>query len=147
MSYKGPSGAGKTTFMNCLMGKIDGTSGELRINGEIATMQAFKQVIGYVPQEDIMIRELSVTENLRHAARVRLPKNWTQCEKDTFADTTTQVLSLSHVKTTLIGDESTRGVSGGQRKRVNIGMEVASAPVHLSLPHLDIFMTKGISKS
>lgn len=115
------------------MGKIDGTSGELRINDEVATMQAFKQVIGYVPQEDIMIRELSVIENIRHAARVRLPTAWSQVDKDHFANTTMDVLSLKHVRDTLIGDEATRGVSGGQRKRVNIGLEVASAPVRLML--------------
>lgn len=119
--------------MNCLMGKIDGTSGELRINGEVQTMHQFKQVIGYVPQEDIMIRELSVIENLRHAARVRLPRRWTQKEKDDFADVITEVLSLTHVKNTLIGDENTRGISGGQRKRVNIGLEVAAAPVAFPL--------------
>ncbi|KAJ3013604.1 UNVERIFIED_CONTAM: hypothetical protein HDU68_000621 [Siphonaria sp. JEL0065] len=56
----GPSGAGKTTFMNVLMGKVNRTGGELFINGEKAEMHLYRKIVGYVPQEDIMIRDLTV---------------------------------------------------------------------------------------
>ena len=115
--------------MNCLMGKIARTGGELLINGTPEEMHTFKKTIGYVPQEDIMLRELSVIENIRHSAQVRLPSSWSSERKDAFAKCVVDALDLSHVANTCIGDETTRGVSGGQRKRVNIGIEVAAAPV------------------
>ncbi|KAJ3109992.1 hypothetical protein HDU96_006992 [Phlyctochytrium bullatum] len=129
----GPSGAGKTTFMSVLMGKVSRTGGRLFINGEEAEMSKYKKIIGYVPQEDIMLRELTVRENIRHSAVVRLPTQWTGSQVDEFVDNVLEVLNLSHVQQSLIGDETTRGVSGGQRKRVNIGMELASVPLALFL--------------
>ena len=115
--------------MNALMGKIKRTGGTLAINGKQEEMHTFRRVIGYVPQEDIMLRELTVFENIRHAARIRLPYHWSTTEKDQFAERIVEVLNLSNVKNVCIGDDTSRGVSGGQRKRVNIGIELASAPV------------------
>ncbi|KAJ3119093.1 hypothetical protein HDU96_000008 [Phlyctochytrium bullatum] len=129
----GPSGAGKTTFMNVLMGKVRRTGGDLWINGVQAEMQAFKKIIGYVPQEDVMLRELTVRENVYHSARCRLPGTWGRKEVEGCVDAVLEALGLSHVKHTEIGDEMTRGVSGGQRKRVNIGMELASTPLSIFL--------------
>ena len=77
----GPSGAGKTTLLNTLMGKVDPSfkqTGELRINGKIRNIKDFRSVIGFVPQDDIMIRELTVRDNIEFAARVRLPPSWTE---------------------------------------------------------------------
>jgi len=113
----GPSGAGKTTFMNVLCGKVDRTSGQLWISGQEAEINQFKKLIGYVPQEDIMIRELTVRENILHSARIRLPASWTKQEIEEFTDAVIDALNLSHVAHTRIGDETTRGISGGQRKR------------------------------
>ncbi len=56
----GPSGAGKTTFMSCLMGKITRTGGSLRINHTELEIHALRKVIGYVPQDDVMLSELTV---------------------------------------------------------------------------------------
>ncbi|TPX35033.1 hypothetical protein SmJEL517_g02426 [Synchytrium microbalum] len=130
----GPSGAGKTTFMNVLMGKYPRTGGRLFINGrEEAGINACKKIVGFVPQEDIMLREMTVRENILHSARTRLPNNWTQEEIEGYVDAILEALNLSHVAHTIIGDESTRGVSGGQRKRVNIGMELAAVPLAIFL--------------
>ncbi|KAI9349485.1 hypothetical protein DFJ73DRAFT_659752 [Zopfochytrium polystomum] len=129
----GPSGAGKTTFMNVLMGKVNRTSGTLKINGHPAEMRKYKEIIGYVPQEDIMLRELTVREIISHSARIRLPRSWTAAEIEDYVDAVLNVLNLVHVQDNLIGDETTRGVSGGQRKRVNIGMELAAVPLALFL--------------
>eukprot|EP00968_Pinguiococcus_pyrenoidosus_P024510 scaffold4746_cov248-Pinguiococcus_pyrenoidosus.AAC.2 len=132
----GPSGAGKTTMLHVLMGKVPPTfqrSGTLRINGKVTSMSAYKRSIGYVPQEDIMHRSLTVRDNIEYSARVRLPDDWTEEELMHHVDATLDVLQLSHVQHTVIGDERIRGVSGGQRKRVNIGMEVVAAPVALFL--------------
>ncbi len=62
--------------MNVLMGKVEGTSGSLLINGKQMEMTNLKKLIGYVPQDDIMIRDLSVRENILHCARVRMPYNF-----------------------------------------------------------------------
>ncbi|KAJ3177496.1 hypothetical protein HDU85_005863 [Gaertneriomyces sp. JEL0708] len=129
----GPSGAGKTTFMNVLMGKVDRTHGKLFINNKESEMQAYKKIIGYVPQEDIMLRELTVRENILHAARIKLPATWTNEQIESYADAVVDALNLTHVANTVIGDETTRGVSGGQRKRVNIGLELAAVPIAMFL--------------
>ncbi|KAJ3199805.1 hypothetical protein HDU67_002545, partial [Dinochytrium kinnereticum] len=122
----GPSGAGKTTFMNVLMGKANRTGGELKINGVVTEMQKYKKIIGYVPQEDIMHRELTVRENILYSARIRLPSSWTEEMTTRHTENVIEALSLAHVKHSPIGDELTRGISGGQRKRVNVGMELAA---------------------
>ncbi|KAJ3337512.1 hypothetical protein HDU93_001005 [Gonapodya sp. JEL0774] len=129
----GPSGAGKTTFLNVMMGKINRTSGRLIVNGRVGEMSAYKKIIGYVPQDDVMLRELSVRENVEYSARCRLPPSWTNAQVSEHVDRILSALNLSHVANTLIGDETVRGISGGQRKRVNIGMELAAAPLALFL--------------
>ncbi|TPX57986.1 hypothetical protein CcCBS67573_g09198 [Chytriomyces confervae] len=129
----GPSGAGKTTFMNVLMGKVSRTGGELFINGEKTEMHLYKKIVGYVPQEDIMINHLTVRENVLHAARVRLPRHWTAKQINNHVDNILRALNLAHVANSCIGDENTRGISGGQRKRVNIAMELAAAPLAIFL--------------
>ncbi|KAJ3099222.1 hypothetical protein HDU97_003331 [Phlyctochytrium planicorne] len=129
----GPSGAGKTTFMNVLMGKVNRTGGELEINGVVTEMQRFRKVIGYVPQEDVMHRELTVRENVLYSARVRLPRSWSNEMVEKHVDDVIEALNLTNVKHTPIGDTLTRGISGGQRKRVNVAMELVSCPLSLFL--------------
>ena len=80
----GPSGAGKTTFLSVLMGKAKRSDGSLFINGKENEMSKFKKVIGYVPQEDIMLRELTVRENILYSARIRLPR-WSSKEIEVTA--------------------------------------------------------------
>ncbi|KAJ3210108.1 hypothetical protein HDU67_005649, partial [Dinochytrium kinnereticum] len=129
----GPSGAGKTTFMNVLMGKLNRTGGQLEINGSVSEIHKFKKIIGYVPQEDTMLRELTCKEVVMHSARCRLPRRWSLGEVEECCDAVLEALGLSHVAHTQIGDEFSRGVSGGQRKRVNIAMELASTPLAMFL--------------
>ncbi|KAJ1553592.1 hypothetical protein HK096_007249, partial [Nowakowskiella sp. JEL0078] len=129
----GPSGAGKTTFMNVLMGKITRTSGKLFVNDVESEMNKFKKVIGFVPQEDIMIRELTVRQNILHSAKIRLPRSWTSKQVEDFVDNILEALGLTNVAHSRVGDESTRGISGGQRKRVNIGLELAAIPISIFL--------------
>ncbi|KAI9348737.1 hypothetical protein DFJ73DRAFT_796357 [Zopfochytrium polystomum] len=129
----GPSGAGKTTFMSVLMGKVKRTRGELKINGMVAEMETFRKIIGYVPQEDVMLRELTVRENIEYAARVRLPSSWAKQDIDSHIDNVLTALNLNGVANSQIGDELTRGISGGQRKRVNIGLELAAVPLAIFL--------------
>ncbi|KAJ3097132.1 hypothetical protein HDU97_005134 [Phlyctochytrium planicorne] len=129
----GPSGAGKTTFMNVLMGKVKRTGGDLKINGVAAEMKKFSKIIGYVAQEDIMQKELTVRENILYSAKIRLPRNWTTQMIEKHTDDVIDALNLSHVKHIPIGDDLTRGISGGQRKRVNVGIELVACPLALFL--------------
>ncbi|TPX35213.1 hypothetical protein SmJEL517_g02343 [Synchytrium microbalum] len=129
----GPSGAGKTTFLNVLMGKIPKTSGELLINGSQAQIHQFSRLVGFVPQDDTMIPELTVRENILHSARIRLPRSWSSREVEEYVDLVIEILGLTQESNSVIGDVLNRGISGGQRKRVNIGMELAAVPTTLFL--------------
>ncbi|KAI8896888.1 hypothetical protein BC833DRAFT_553259 [Globomyces pollinis-pini] len=129
----GPSGAGKTTFMNILCGKLTKTGGNLWINGRQLDLAKFKKIYGYVPQDDTMHTELSVRENILHSARIRLPSTWTSLEIESHVDNLLETLNLSHVAHNIVGNERVRGISGGQKKKVNIGIELAATPLCLCL--------------
>ncbi|SMY20001.1 unnamed protein product [Zymoseptoria tritici ST99CH_1A5] len=129
----GGSGAGKTTFMNVLMGKIQAKEGFIKINGHRKDMTKYKKLIGYVPQDDIIFPELTVRENILHSARIRLPAKWTDKEIQAHVDALLACLQLTHVQHSRVGDATRPVISGGQRKRVNIGMELASAPMAIFL--------------
>ena len=131
----GPSGAGKTTFMNVLAGKATyGTmTGQIEINGRPDSVLNYSTLVGFVPQEDTMLRDLTVRENLSFYARIRLPASYSNARCETIVDETIGTLGLSHIQHSRIGDETKRGISGGQRKRVNVGMEMVSSPSLLFL--------------
>ncbi|KAI6855134.1 hypothetical protein KC323_g8496 [Hortaea werneckii] len=130
----GPSGAGKSTLVNVLMGKIKTSSGTIKINGcAKATTREYRKVIGYVPQDDILVPELTIRENILHSARCRLPARWRDKAIQTHVDALIGCLQLSHVQDSQVGDVNRPGVSGGQRKRTSIGIELAAAPMAIFL--------------
>jgi len=124
----GPSGAGKTTFVNLLTDKVRRTTGDVKINGKSESLKKYKKLIGFVPQEDIMIRELTVKDILMHSAKMRLPSSWDHKKIKEKVLEIIHFLELDHVMNNVIGNEEERGISGGQRKRVNIGMELVADP-------------------
>ncbi|XP_048580438.1 putative white-brown complex homolog protein 30 [Nematostella vectensis] len=132
----GPSGAGKTTLLNTLSGKAyyGKRHGQIMVNGvEVDGLESFRTITGFVPQEDIMHRSLTVLEVLRYQATLRLPSNMTSHEKQQRVDQMIELFGLEKIKHIQIGDEESRGISGGQRKRVNIGMELVADPTLLFL--------------
>ncbi|KAB8293844.1 hypothetical protein EYC80_009325 [Monilinia laxa] len=129
----GASGAGKSTFVNVLMGKTKNTGGVTKVNGITGDISKYKKVIGYVPQDDIVLPELTVRENILHSARIRLPCTWEEGEIQHHVDVLLACLQLSHIKDSLVGCTAAPVISGGQRKRVSIGMELAAAPMALFL--------------
>jgi len=129
----GPSGAGKSTFLSMISGKVDRTDGKLKINGEEKELTSLKPVIGFVPQNDIMLRELTVEENIRHSALMRLPSEMPLEEKERRVQEVIEVLEIGHIRESIIGDAKVRGISGGQLKRVNIGLEMVMKPSLLCL--------------
>jgi ABC-type multidrug transport system ATPase subunit len=74
------------------MGKLNRTGGEIHVNGVPAELHAFKKIIGYVPQEDIMLKELTVREVIEYSARIRLPRAWSKREVDDHVDTILKAL-------------------------------------------------------
>ena len=124
----GPSGAGKTTLLLLLAGKIRQTSGVVRVNGRAAHMRRFRSLLGYVPEEDIMLPELTVEETLRFAVRLKLPTALSATERAAEVEHVMRLLGLLHVRHTRIGDVARRGVSFGERRRVNIAIELVGRP-------------------
>jgi ABC-type multidrug transport system ATPase subunit/pSer/pThr/pTyr-binding forkhead associated (FHA) protein len=135
IALMGPSGAGKTTLLMTLNGYLPPTSGQVRINGEdlYAIYDALRGSIGYVPQDDIVHPELTVYEAVRYSAKFRLPPDYSEEEIDRRVTTTLQQLGLEAVAHLQIGKPEKKVLSGGQRKRVNIAMELVTDPVIMFL--------------
>ncbi len=135
IALMGPSGAGKTTLLLTLNGYLPPTSGQVRINGEdlYAIYDALRGVIGYVPQDDIVHPELTVFEAVKYSARFRLPNDYSEEEINQRVEQTLRDLGLEGVKNLQIGKPEKKILSGGQRKRVNIALELVTDPVILFL--------------
>ncbi|XP_058619421.1 broad substrate specificity ATP-binding cassette transporter ABCG2-like isoform X2 [Onychostoma macrolepis] len=130
----GPTGSGKSSFLDVLAARKDpaGLSGEVLIDGAPQPPN-FKCLSGYVVQDDVVMGTLTVRENLRFSAALRLPKSIRQREKDEKIERLIQELGLSKVADSRVGTQMIRGVSGGERKRTNIGMELIIDPPVLFL--------------
>ncbi|KAF9171373.1 hypothetical protein BGX20_007702 [Mortierella sp. AD010] len=129
----GPSGSGKTTLISMLTSKVPNNEGRILINGREENLSHYRKLIGYVPQDDIMIRELTVHDILLHSAYMRLPSTLKRTQMTEKVLEIIDFLGLSSVMDSVVGDAERRGISGGQRKRVNIGMELVADPSILFL--------------
>jgi ABC-type multidrug transport system ATPase subunit/pSer/pThr/pTyr-binding forkhead associated (FHA) protein len=135
IALMGPSGAGKTTLLLALNGYLPPTSGMVRINGEdlYTIYDTLRGSIGYVPQDDLVHPELTVFEAIRYSAKFRLPPDYTEEEIVARVEQTIKDLGLDGVKNLEIGKPEKKTLSGGQRKRVNIALELVTDPVILFL--------------
>ena len=135
IALMGPSGAGKTTLLLTLNGYLPPSAGQVRINGEdlYAIYDALRGSIGYVPQDDIVHPELTVWEAVRYSAKFRLPPDYSEDEIERRVQTTLAQLGLENVAHLQIGKPEKKVLSGGQRKRVNIAMELVTDPVIMFL--------------
>ncbi len=135
VALMGPSGAGKTTLMNALNGYARPSCGTVRFNGQdlYANYGQFQGVIGYVPQDDIMHGELTVGQALYYTARLRLPADSSDEEIVGRVQKVISQLGLEGTENVLIGSPQRKGISGGQRKRVNLAMELLTDPAVLFL--------------
>ncbi|KAG2389631.1 hypothetical protein C9374_014191 [Naegleria lovaniensis] len=131
----GCSGSGKTSFITSLSGRAyyGQRTGKVKLNGQEDDLTRFKKLVGFVPQNDIMLPSMTVYETLYFAAKCRLDKSKTNEQVENLVSSIISVLGLEDVKHSLIGDEKKRGISGGQKKRVNIGMELSAVPSVLFL--------------
>ncbi|XP_050250078.1 ABC transporter G family member 28-like isoform X4 [Quercus robur] len=131
----GPSGAGKTTFLSAVAGKAIGCrmTGLIHINGSNDSIHSYKKIIGFVPQDDIVHGNLTVEENLWFSAKCRLPTYLSKPDKVLVVERVIEFLGLQTVRASLVGTVEKRGISGGQRKRVNVGLEMVMEPSLLIL--------------
>jgi ABC transport system ATP-binding/permease protein len=128
----GGSGVGKTTLLNLLHGKTKPTNGNLYINGYDINndVEALKGLIGFVPQDDMLIEELTVFQNLYFNARLCFG-DYNEMQLKNTVERVLQDLDLYEIKDLQVGDLMNKKVSGGQRKRLNIGLELMREPVVL----------------
>ena len=131
----GGSGSGKTSLLNALSGRASygELSGTIRVNGIQSAISNHKNEVGYVPQDDIVYHELTVKENLMYSGRFQLQAGIKKHEIEDLADEVLANLGLTKVKDVIVGDVGKRGISGGERKRVNIGIELMRKPQILFL--------------
>ncbi len=125
----GASGAGKTTLLNVLCGNESPTTGEVLINGNNLHLERDKVegVIGYIPQDDLLIEELTVYENLYYNAKLCF-KDKGEDEIAEMVNNTLQSLGLFERRNLKVGSPLNKMISGGQRKRLNIALELIREP-------------------
>ena len=121
----GGSGAGKTTLLDALSGLRPAQEGTVLYNGQdyYRQMAAFNTQLGYVPQDDIIHRDLTVERALYYAAKLRLPPDFTEAQIKQRIDEVLEDVEIKHRRALLISR-----LSGGQRKRVSIALELLAKP-------------------
>ncbi len=121
----GGSGAGKSTILNAMCGYLKPTQGEVYINGVdlYRNFDSLKKLIGYVPQSDIVYDNLSLYDMLMYTAKLRLPKDTLPAERENAINRAIEMVELPEKKNSLI-----KSLSGGQRKRASIAVELLSDP-------------------
>lgn len=121
----GGSGAGKSTILNCMCGYLEPTQGEVFINGVnlYQNFDSLKKLVGYVPQSDIVYDNLTLHDMLMYTAKLRLPKDTTPAEQEAAITRAINMVELAEKRDSLI-----RSLSGGQKKRASIAVELLSDP-------------------
>ena len=140
VAFVGGSGAGKSTLMKALLGIAPISSGNVYLNGDNLRKNwpVYRSQVGYVPQDDIIHRDLTVEEVLHSACQLRLPPDTNISEVIT---NTLDQIKLSHVRNTLVSR-----LSGGQRKRVSIGVELLADPKLFFLDEPTSGLDPGLDK-
>lgn len=131
----GASGSGKSTLIDALANRIAKGSlkGKTTLNGENLESRLLKVISAYVMQDDLLFPMLTVEETLMFAAEFRLPRTLSKSKKKARVEQLIEQLGLRNAAKTIIGDEGHRGVSGGERRRVSIGIDIIHDPIILFL--------------
>lgn len=135
MAVLGASGSGKSTLIDALADRISKESlkGSVTLNGEVLESSLSKVISAYVMQDDLLFPMLSVEETLMFSAEFRLPRSLSKSKKKARVQALIDQLGLRNAAKTVIGDEGHRGVSGGERRRVSIGIDIIHDPIVLFL--------------
>ncbi|NJP07137.1 MAG: FHA domain-containing protein [Chloroflexaceae bacterium] len=139
----GGSGTGKSTLLNALSGVRPATGGTVQINGDdyYAHFAAYRRSLGYVPQDDTIHLDLTVERNLEYAARLRLPADLSAAEIAARVDQVLTDVDMQPQRQQRVGR-----LSGGQRKRVSIAMELLAQPNLFFLDEPTTGLDPGLDK-
>ena len=152
----GPSGSGKTTLLNAMAQRLQSTvttkyrpSGRLLLNGASASRSVILSLCSFVEQsDDALLPSLTVRETLHFAAGLRLPAHMSRAEKDRRAESVMMKLGLKDCADNLVGNELVKGISGGEKRRVTIAVQILTDPRVLLLDEptsgLDAFTASSI---
>ncbi|KAI3994378.1 hypothetical protein MKX01_012635 [Papaver californicum] len=135
LAVLGASGSRKSTLIDALAGRIEKRSlkGSLMLNDEALNTRLLKLLSAYVMQDDLLLPMLTVEETLMFSAELRLPCLLSKSKKKARVQALIHQLGLQNAAKTIIGDESHRGVSGGERRCVSIGINIIHDSVILFL--------------
>ncbi|XP_072906752.1 ATP-binding cassette sub-family G member 8 [Hemitrygon akajei] len=127
----GSSGCGKTSLLDIVTCRDEGggsKSGKILINGSPVNKQLVKKCIAHVRQDDRLLPNLTVRETLNFVAKLRLPKDFTEEQRNKRVEDVIAELRLRQCANTKVGNYLIRGVSGGERRRVSIGVQLLWNP-------------------
>ncbi|KAI5659906.1 hypothetical protein M9H77_28699 [Catharanthus roseus] len=133
LAVLGPSGSGKSTLIDALANRIMISNGTIDINGQKLESNSVKVISTYVMQDDLLFPMLTVEETLMFAAEFRLSKALSKSQKKERVRDLIDQLDLGNAVHTMIGDEGHRGISGGERRRISIGIDIIHNPILLFL--------------
>uniref|UniRef100_A0A8C8RL27 ATP-binding cassette sub-family G member 8 n=1 Tax=Pelusios castaneus TaxID=367368 RepID=A0A8C8RL27_9SAUR len=127
----GSSACGKPSLLDVITCRDHGgkvTSGQILINGKPTTHQLVKKCIAHVRQDDRLLPNLTVKETLLFVAKLRLPKTFSDSQREKRVEDVIAELRLRQCANTRVGNQYIRGVSGGERRRVSIGVQLLWNP-------------------
>lgn len=149
----GASGAGKTSMLQVLAAEgHNGTvGGHVYVNGEAIYGKQMKNISGFVFQDDLILSTMTVREAITMSAQLRLPTSVSQAERKARIEEVLLLMNLDRCQNTIIGNPTEKGVSGGERKRCAIAMELITNPTILFLDEptsgLDAFTAYSVIKN
>ncbi|KAK9806141.1 hypothetical protein WJX72_003105 [[Myrmecia] bisecta] len=153
LAVMGPTGCGKTSLISALAGRLPTggrLDGNILVNGQPRT-KSFRNVSSFVMQDDELFHNLTVWETFMVAAQLRLPQSMSKEGRVLVVRNVIAELGLSKCVNTYIGNAAMRGVSGGERKRANIGVEMMSNPslIFMDEPSsgLDAFQAQNVMEA
>ncbi|XP_047379409.1 ATP-binding cassette sub-family G member 8 [Sciurus carolinensis] len=150
----GSSGCGRTSLLDVITSRDHGgkiKSGRIWINGQPSTPQVVRKCVAHVRQHDQLLPNLTVRETLTFVAQMRLPRSFSQAQRDKRVEDVIAELRLRQCANTRVGNAYVRGVSGGERRRVSIGVQLLWNPGILILDEptsgLDSFTAHNLVKT
>lgn len=129
LAIMGTSGAGKSTLLDILAGRLisKNLTGHIFTNKKPVNYSTFRKQSGYVMQSDALFPLLTVKETLHYAAHLGI-QGKTYAEREAAANNTLRLLRLEHVQNTIVGNNLIRGLSGGEKRRVSIAVDIIHEP-------------------